>query len=196
MKSRWLVFVLFLTGGASAVVAARSAPLETSGGWKKFAGNPVMGGKYGTCFDISVLREGGTYRMWLSWRPKGSVALVESKDGIHWSEPPQIVLGPRRETGWEDDINRPVVLKREDGYHLWYTGQAQGHSWIGYATSPDGVAWKRMSDQAGPVAGEAVGEGRGDVSARLVGCGRQALPDVVFRRRTERAERHRLCHQP
>ena len=54
---------------------------------------------------------------------------------------------PAKETGWEDDINRPVVLKREDGYHMWYTGQANGHSSIGYATSPDGIAWKRMSDQ-------------------------------------------------
>ena len=85
-----------------------------------------MGGKYGTCFDISVFKEGETYRMWLSWRPKQSVALVESKDGIHWSEPPKIVLGPRPETGWEDDINRPVVVKRADGYHMWYTGQAKG----------------------------------------------------------------------
>ncbi len=123
------------------------APKETSGGWQKFPGNPVMGGKYGTCFDISVLRENDTYRMWLSWRPKASVALVESRDGIHWSEPPQVVLGPRKESGWEDDINRPVVLKREDGYHMWYTGQAKGHSSIGYATSPDGVTWKRMSDK-------------------------------------------------
>jgi predicted GH43/DUF377 family glycosyl hydrolase len=120
---------------------------EASAGWKKFEGNPVMGGQYGTCFDISVLREGGLYRMWLSWRPKQSVALVESKDGVHWSEPPKIVLGPRAETGWEDDINRPSVLKREDGYHMWYTGQAKGHSWIGYATSSDGVTWKRMSDK-------------------------------------------------
>jgi predicted GH43/DUF377 family glycosyl hydrolase len=90
--------------------------------------------------------------MWLSWRPKKSVALVESQDGIHWSEPPQIVLGPRVETGWENDINRPYVLKRGGTYHLWYTGQVKpgardGHSWIGYATSPDGVTWKRMSDK-------------------------------------------------
>jgi len=120
---------------------------ETTGGWKKAEGNPVMGGKYGTCFDIAVLREGGKYRMWLSWRPKKSIALVESTDGIHWSEPPQIVLGPRQETGWEDDINRPVVVKRADGYHLWYTGQAKGKSRIGYATSPDGVTWTRKSDQ-------------------------------------------------
>lgn len=120
---------------------------ETAGGWVKYEGNPVMGGQYGTCFDISVLKEGDRYRMWLSWRPKESLALVESSDGVHWSEPPRIVLGPRKETGWEDGINRPVVLKRADGYHCWYTGQAQGHSWIGYATSADGVAWKRMSDK-------------------------------------------------
>jgi len=134
-----------VTGKLSA--ASEAAAPETSAGWKKFEDNPVMGGKYGTCFDISVLKEGGGYRMWLSWRPKKSVALVESKDGIHWSEPPQIVLGPRKESGWEDDINRPVVVKRGDGYHMWYTGQAKGHSWIGYATSPDGITWKRMSDK-------------------------------------------------
>jgi len=120
---------------------------ETSAGWKKYEGNPVMGGKYGTCFDISVLKDGDKYRMWLSWRPKGSVALVESSDGIKWSEPPQIVLGPKKETGWEDDINRPVVLKRGDTYHMWYTGFNRKGSYIGYATSPDGITWKRMSDK-------------------------------------------------
>jgi len=123
------------------------AEAETAGGWRKYEKNPVMGGQYGTCFDISVLKEGDIYRMWLSWRPKASVALVESKDGVRWSEPPRIVLGPRKESGWEDDINRPVVLKHEDIYHMWYTGQAKNHSWIGYATSSDGIAWKRMSQK-------------------------------------------------
>jgi predicted GH43/DUF377 family glycosyl hydrolase len=90
--------------------------------------------------------------MWISWRPKKSVALVESQDGLQWSEPPQVVLGPRPETGWEDDINRPSVLHHRGAYHLWYTGQVKpgapdGHSWIGYATSRDGVAWQRMSDK-------------------------------------------------
>jgi predicted GH43/DUF377 family glycosyl hydrolase len=120
---------------------------ETSAGWTKYEGNPILGGQYGTCFDISVLKEGDRYRMWLSWRPKQSLAVVESQNGFEWSGPPRIVLSPRKETGWEDDINRPVVLKREDGYHLWYTGQAKGHSAIGYVTSPDGIAWKRMSDR-------------------------------------------------
>ena len=120
---------------------------DTAGGWTKHAGSPVLGGKYGTCFDLAALKEGDTYRMWLSWRPKKSIALVESRDGIHWSEPPRIVLGPRPESGWEDDINRPCIVKRADGYHLWYTGQTKEHSWIGYATSPDGIAWTRRSDR-------------------------------------------------
>jgi predicted GH43/DUF377 family glycosyl hydrolase len=116
-------------------------------GWTKYSGGPVLGGQYGTCFDVSVLKDGEVYRMWVSWRPKQSVALVESKDGMKWDGPPKIVLGPRTETGWEEDINRPVVIKRESGYHMWYTGQDQGRSAIGYATSADGVAWKRMSEK-------------------------------------------------
>jgi predicted GH43/DUF377 family glycosyl hydrolase len=122
-------------------------PVETAGGWVKYADNPVLGGEYGTCFDVSVLKEDQTYRMWVSWRPKASVALVESRDGLRWSGPPRIVLGPNKETGWEDDINRPIVLKRDDGYHLWYTGQASGRSAIGYATSPDGLTWTRRSEE-------------------------------------------------
>lgn len=118
-------------------------------GWRKYEQNPIIGGQYGTMFDVAVLKEGPKYRMWASWRPKQSLALLESEDGIHWSEP-QIVLGPNSATDWEQDINRPGIVKRSDGYHLWYTGQwhasrADGRSWIGYATSPDGKVWKRMS---------------------------------------------------
>jgi predicted GH43/DUF377 family glycosyl hydrolase len=104
----------------------------------------VLGGNLGTCFDVSVLREGGTYRMWFSWRPKKSIALVESPDGVEWSKP-LIVLGPNEKTDWEDDLNRPVVIRNGDRYQMWYTGQARGHSWIGYAISQDGKAWQRMS---------------------------------------------------
>jgi hypothetical protein len=82
--------------------------------------------------------------MWYSWRPRKSLALVESQDGVHWARP-EIVLGPNPATTWEEDINRPVVIRRPDGYHLWYTGQARGHSWIGYARSPNGKSWTRQA---------------------------------------------------
>jgi len=32
----------------------------------KHPGNPVLGGQYGTCFDVAVLRENEAYRMWVS----------------------------------------------------------------------------------------------------------------------------------
>ena len=129
----------------------------TAGGWQKYPGNPVLGGEYGTCFDISVIEEQGKFRMWLSWRPKKSIALSESSDGIHWSAP-RIVLAPNPSSGWEDDINRPAVVRRADGYHMWYTGQTwrkepstegrlDGHSAIGYATSSNGIDWVRQASK-------------------------------------------------
>jgi predicted GH43/DUF377 family glycosyl hydrolase len=129
-------------GGETGGKPDDAAAAETSAGWVKSEHNPVLGGSLGTCFDVAVLREGETLRMWFSWRPRKSIALVESADGIRWGEP-VVVLGPNPDTDWEEDINRPSVLKRPDGYHLWYTGQARGHSWIGHARSPDGRTWTR-----------------------------------------------------
>lgn len=134
-------------GAQARAAEIAQSPAPNAAFWQKHDGNPVIGGNYGTCFDIAVLRDGPKYRMWLSWRPKRSIALVESSEGVNWSMPPRPVLGPRSETGWEDDINRPVVVKREDGYHLWYTGQAKGRSALGHASSADGVNWVRKGDQ-------------------------------------------------
>jgi predicted GH43/DUF377 family glycosyl hydrolase len=143
-----LLALLLGTISCSAVVAddPGAGQAETVAGWVKHPGNPVLGGELGTCFDVSVLREDGKYRMWFSWRPRKSIALVESPDGVRWSEP-VVVLGPNEKTDWEDDLNRPVVLKNGGRYQMWYTGQARGHSWIGYATSQDGRTWQRMSSR-------------------------------------------------
>lgn len=140
---RSLIFVL----AVCALEAARAAdPADTAGGWIKHRENPVLGGELGTCFDVCAIKEGERYRMWFSWRPRQSIALVESTDGVHWSEP-VIVLGPNPQTQWEADINRPAIAKRADGFHLFYTGQANGHSWIGHATSADGRTWIRAGKQ-------------------------------------------------
>jgi predicted GH43/DUF377 family glycosyl hydrolase len=120
---------------------------ETNGGWRKHPGNPVLGDlTTGTCFDVSVLREAGEYRMYFSWRPRKSLALVTGANGVSWS-PPRILLGPNPASGWEDDINRPSVVARDGRYVMWYTGQAHGQSWIGLATGTDGVSWERHGDR-------------------------------------------------
>src|SRR5262245_35000420 len=115
-----LAFVAFLAAGAAAEPERPDG--QTAAGWVKSAKSPVLGGALGTCFDIAVLREGGRYRMWFSWRPKRSIALTESEDGLTWSEP-VVALEPNANSGWEDEVNRPVVLKQGDAYRMWYTGQ-------------------------------------------------------------------------
>jgi predicted GH43/DUF377 family glycosyl hydrolase len=144
---------LFLTAGGTDAEQRGPQPSSipagsagTSADWHKYAGNPVLGGALGTCFDVTLLQEGGRYRLWFSWRPKESVALVESQDGIRWTAP-QIVLAPNPDTSWEGRINRPAVLRRDGVYHMWYTGQSPTRSWLGYATSPDGRTWTRRSAQ-------------------------------------------------
>lgn len=130
----------------------------TNGGWKKYEGNPVLGGDLGTCFDISVLEVEDEIWMYFSWRPKASIALSKSKDGIHFSDP-VIVLNPKpeREDGWEDIVNRISVVYKDGIYHMWYTGQyltflkkrpgqELSESHIFYATSKDGIHFERYSD--------------------------------------------------
>jgi beta-1,2-mannobiose phosphorylase / 1,2-beta-oligomannan phosphorylase len=115
----------------------------TNGGWYKYDWNPVLGGDLGTCFDLSVLRRSLRYRMWFSWRPRKSLALTQSRDGITWC-PPQLVLGPT-DSGWEDEVNRPVVIRHQGRLLMWYTGQTRERSALGYAASNDGVRWHRLS---------------------------------------------------
>jgi hypothetical protein len=84
--------------------------------------------------------------MWFSWRPRGSIALAESEDGRARGRP-VVVLGPNKTSGWEDEVNRPAVLKKGGLYRMWYTGQAKGKSRIGHATSRDGKAWRRLGER-------------------------------------------------
>lgn len=109
------------------------------GDWNKYKNNPVLGDEYtGSVFDPYVMIDSdGTYRMYVSWRRKGAIAVTTSNDGINWSEL-QIVLNRDESTGWEDIVNRATVVYHDGVYHMWYTGQSNQISKIGYATSEDG----------------------------------------------------------
>ena len=147
-RFKFLGIVLIAIGScfflAISIAAKKDRRHETNAGWKKYKNNPVLGGKFGTIFDISVIRDGSGYKMLSSWRPEKSIALHESKDGFRWTDPVS-VLTPDTSSFWEQDLNRPGLIKKDNLYHLWYTGQANGKSWIGYATSNDLKTWKRMS---------------------------------------------------
>ena len=127
----------------------------TAGGWEKYEHNPVFGGDYGTCFDVSLLleetEEGPLFKMWFSWRPRRSIGYTHSRDGIHWEEP-VVVLEPLPGSEWEaDEINRPTVIFKDGKYLMWYSGQMRpyrenGRSVIGLAESEDGLHWIRRRE--------------------------------------------------
>ena len=54
-------------------------PWGTKDGWEKEETNPVLGGKFGTCFDLSVMRDEHMYKMWFSWRPKECIGKSPSR---------------------------------------------------------------------------------------------------------------------
>ena len=145
-----LFLLLSVLTTMTAIVANAQELPETSTGWTKYENNQVIDGKkYGTCFDIAMLKEDGLYKMWFSWRPKESIAYCESKEGVNWSEP-AIVLSPAK-NDWEKILNRIAIYKKDGVYHLWYTGQVLGkpneRSQIGYAVSNDGLKFERKSER-------------------------------------------------
>lgn len=114
--------------------------------FEKYKGNPVFGDQNtGTLFDVYVtVLPDKTLRMDLSTRKNASLSVSFSDDGIKWSDP-RITLPPDSMSGWEDLVNRNCVLNAGGGYKMWYTGQAHGNSYIGYAESEDGFVFHRVT---------------------------------------------------
>lgn len=115
--------------------------------FKKYASNPVFGKpETGSFFDPYVTWDGTRYRMDFSDRMNKACAVSFSRDGIHW-DAPQITLPPHPLSGWEDHVNRNCVIRENGRYQMWYTGQARGYSFLGYAESTDGIHFSRCSDE-------------------------------------------------
>jgi beta-1,2-mannobiose phosphorylase / 1,2-beta-oligomannan phosphorylase len=112
--------------------------------WRKYAGNPVLGGELGTCFDVSVDVVDGDHRMWFSWRPKRGIGYAESADGLHWKVREDVVLGRDPDDPAESiEVTRPFVLDEGDHLTMWYAAHGEAQVAIARATSRGGVEWRR-----------------------------------------------------
>jgi predicted GH43/DUF377 family glycosyl hydrolase len=95
-----------------------------------------------------VLVEDDGMTMWYSAKDQERVVICSAKsvDGRAW-RPQGVALAP--EEPWEKSaVMCPSVLRYSDGsFHMWYSG---GESYepdaIGYATSADGVHWRRLPE--------------------------------------------------
>lgn len=114
---------------------------DTQDGWIKHPG-PIIGGKKtGSYFDPYISLESGRFILYVSDRSCGSIVRMEAADGVNWSEPVTILTG--RRNCWDAIVNRGCVRKIGGIWYLWFTGQFNGKSAIGVATSNDGINYKR-----------------------------------------------------
>lgn len=112
--------------------------------------------------SLAVLKENQTLKMWyagVSHEPTaksvGRIGHALSSDGIHWVKVAGKEYGGSvldvGEPGTIDEsgVENPSVLLIDGVYHMWYRGAYQAkypyRSTICYATSKDGLVWKRFS---------------------------------------------------
>jgi len=147
-----------------------------SGTMDSFPGNPVLDrGPPGSWDDDSIgggdiHYDGTTYHAWYTGGD-GSYARIgyaTSPDGITWTKhPSNPVVDIGSPGSWDDKrAMGPTVVYDGTTYHMWYSGSDNTYR-IGYATSPDGIAWTKSL--ANPVLNPGPGSWDSDhVSSNMV----------------------------
>lgn len=118
---------------------------SSNNGWVKIINKPVYGDEItGSVFDPYSFIYKGHIKMLVSERKTGTLSCIISTNGINWSGR-QLILEGIYGT-WQNSVNRGCLLFNNGKWHLWYTGQNNVKSSIGYAVSIDGVVFKRMNN--------------------------------------------------
>jgi uncharacterized repeat protein (TIGR01451 family) len=108
----------------------------------------------------SVIYDGGVFKMWYTGRKtsppptKNAIGYATSPNGITWTKHPgNPVLTVDPAPAWDSQfVREAAVVKVGSTYHMWYAGTSAWPAFrIGYATSPDGIAWTKNA--ANPVLG-------------------------------------------
>lgn len=138
--------------------------------WERYPENPVLApsnvvGDYdhGDVQPITILKDGDTWRLWYqsnrhrkstyngTWDDNVTISYATSNDGINWVKYPNNPILIQGRGMDNEDLYAPVVIKDEDVWKMWYTGQngsnADGAFRIMYATSPNPEGpWTKYSD--------------------------------------------------
>ena len=126
--------------------------------WLKDDNNPVLVSGSDGEWDSkgvspgSVISLDDKFHMWYTGigpSQSAQIGLATSPDGVTWTkhvQNPVLRLGST--TLDASGVARPAVLFDGSSYRLWYTALGSDNtSRIGYATSSDGVLWKRHFDE-------------------------------------------------
>jgi hypothetical protein len=149
---------------------------------------PIMArSEHDPCLVTSpcVLREGDVWRMWYvsgyAWGEVDGVPqshyhikYATSDDGLIWRRDGHVALDHAHPG--EKNIARACVLAAGDGYEAWYSFAVGDGYRIGFATSTDGLAWRRRDDEAGlTVSAEGWDSAAVAYPAVVCHCGRRVM---------------------
>ncbi len=80
-------------------------------------------------------------------KPRYALRHLWSDDGIAWPRCGQVCLEPKPD---ELGFGRPCVRDRDGTLHMWYSLRTVERGYdLGYATSADGISWRRKDHAAG-----------------------------------------------
>lgn len=117
----------------------------------------------------TIIQEGSLWRMWYisgtkwvnvegCYEPVYVIKYASSHNGVDWDRPNHQCIP---QTHDYEAFSHPTVLKGSDRYRMWYCFRhsldyrdGSGAYRIGYAESPDGLAWTRMDEVGGLDASE------------------------------------------
>jgi len=126
--------------------------------WTKYYDNPLKFSCGGVpCeiifIDLEVLKLDSLYYMWFSANQKDEFSVhlgfAKSVDGLYWIVHPESVLEPGQKDKWDGDaVLSPGVYYDGKRFQMWYVGadfRVPSMLRIGYATSKDGINWKKYT---------------------------------------------------
>jgi len=156
-----ITFIIGCLVGCGTTMESSSNSFDKT--WQLYESNPIIG--FGNSVsgmiwnDPCVIKEGASYRMWLSGGRDVSPNHVEiyhatSSDGLQWAINTNSIIEPGSVGTWDDNkVETPSVIKVGNTYHMYYSGfksgDGPGQYQTGHATSSDGVSW--LKDPNNPV---------------------------------------------
>ena len=139
-----------VTSTGALVLARAEAPAY----WLKSPSNPILTPSQswdsGWALEPDVLYESGLYKMWYG----GCISITEcsigyatSSDGLAWTPYAGNPVLTANVSSWDANLGAARVIHDGSVYRMWYAGNGPSGIKIGYAVSPDGIAWTKGGTQ-------------------------------------------------
>ncbi|MBS1189582.1 MAG: hypothetical protein H6R10_1374 [Rhodocyclaceae bacterium] len=164
----WMYYTGWSRGGSVPYRVSCGLAVSRDGGLsfqRAFAGPVVDRTRYEPYMTMSpyVIKEDGLWKMWYgsglswtkvdnTWEPIYVIKYADSQDGRCWNQRNVLCIPQSHEF---EANTRPSVLRRDNGYEMWFSYRhsvdfrdGAGAYRIGHATSTDGLVWTRQQDPA------------------------------------------------